>query len=119
MGVHESATMRTVRFHDYGEPADVLRMDQAAVPVPGPGRIRVTVRACGLNPADWALCRGLFPGVLPRGIGLELSGSLTPSGAPLTGAKGSGSLSPRYSGLPMSCVQANADEDHKSLRGQS
>ncbi len=68
------ATMRTIRFHDYGEPADVLRMEQIAIPDPGPGRIRVTVRACGLNPADWALCRGLFPGNLPRGIGLDVSG---------------------------------------------
>jgi hypothetical protein len=76
MGVHESATIRTVRFHDYGEPADVLRMDRVGVPDPGPDRIRVNVHACGLNPADWALCRGLFPGVLPRGIGLELSGTV-------------------------------------------
>jgi NADPH:quinone reductase-like Zn-dependent oxidoreductase len=80
MGVDESATMRTVRFHEYGEPADVLRLDEAAVPDPGPGRIRVTVHACGLNPADWALCRGLFPGNLPRGIGLELSGTVEAAG---------------------------------------
>ncbi len=76
MVVDESsnATMRTVRFHEYGEPVEVLRMDRIAVPNPPPGRIRVAVHACGLNPADWALCRGLFPGRLPRGIGLELSG---------------------------------------------
>jgi NADPH:quinone reductase-like Zn-dependent oxidoreductase len=79
-----SATMRTVRFHDYGEPADVLRLDQAAVPVPGPSRIRVSVHACGLNPADWALCRGLFPGNLPRGIGLELSGTVEAAGEGVT-----------------------------------
>jgi len=72
----ESATMRTVRFHEYGEPADVLRLEQVAVPEPGPDRIRVIVHACGLNPADWALCRGLFPGALPRGIGLEVSGTV-------------------------------------------
>lgn len=72
--VSTPATMRTIRFHGYGEPADVLRMEQADVPDPGTGRIRVAVRACGLNPADWALCRGLFPGKLPRGIGLEVSG---------------------------------------------
>lgn len=78
MSVHESAPalMRTIRFHDYGEPVDVLRLDRVAVPSPGPGRIRVLVHACGLNPADWALCRGLFPGELPRGIGLELSGTV-------------------------------------------
>ena len=76
MGVHESATIRTVRFHDYGEPADVLGLDRVGVPDPGPDRIRFIVHACGLNPADWALCRELFPGVLPRGIGLELSGTV-------------------------------------------
>ena len=76
MTVEESsnATMRTVRFHEYGEPVEVLRLDRIAVPSPPPGRIRVVVHACGLNPADWALCQGLFAGKLPRGIGLELSG---------------------------------------------
>jgi NADPH:quinone reductase-like Zn-dependent oxidoreductase len=76
LGAHEPGTTRAVRFHDYGEPADVLRLDQAPVPDPGPDRIRVIVHACGLNPADWALCRGLFAGQLPRGIGLELSGTV-------------------------------------------
>src|ERR1700722_10147859 len=71
-----SATIAALRFHDYGEPADVLRLDRVAVPAPGPERIRVIVHACGLNPADWALCRGLFPGVLPRGVGLEVSGTV-------------------------------------------
>ncbi|MEK3871056.1 NADP-dependent oxidoreductase [Paenibacillus sp. FSL M7-0831] len=78
------ATMRTIRFHDYGEPAEVLRMEQVAVPEPGPGRIRVTVRACGLNPVDWGICKGLFPGNLPRGIGLELSGIVEAVGADVT-----------------------------------
>ena len=65
---------RTVRFHRYGEPAEVLQLDEAMLPGPGSNRIRVRVHACGLNAADWALCRGLFPGSLPRGIGLEVSG---------------------------------------------
>ena len=68
--------MKTLRFHEYGEPADVLRLDEAAVPDPHPGQIRVRVHACGLNPADWALCRGLFAGNLPRGIGLDVSGTV-------------------------------------------
>ncbi|GGF91390.1 NADP-dependent oxidoreductase [Paenibacillus aceti] len=78
------ATMRTIRFHDYGEPAEVLRMEQVAIPDAGPGHIRVTVRACGLNPVDRALCRGLFPGNLPRGIGLELSGIVDAVGEDVT-----------------------------------
>lgn len=66
--------MRTLRFHSYGEPADVLRLEETAIPDPADGQIRIAVHACGLTPADWALCCGLFPGELPRGIGLEVAG---------------------------------------------
>src|ERR1700691_5932354 len=48
--------MRTVRFRENGEPGDVLHMETAPVPEPGPARIRVAVHACGLNPADWPGC---------------------------------------------------------------
>ncbi|WP_369015953.1 NADP-dependent oxidoreductase [Actinocrinis puniceicyclus] len=77
--------MNAIRFHEYGETADVLRMEQVPVPDPGPGRIRVAVHACGLNPADWALCSGLFPGRLPRGIGLDVSGTVDAVGDGVTG----------------------------------
>src|ERR1700685_4407062 len=79
-----SGTMRTVRFHEYGEPGDVLRLETAPVPDPGPDRIRVAVHACGLAPADWALCRGLFAGQLPRGIGCEVSGNVDAIGDGVT-----------------------------------
>lgn len=80
-------TMRTVRFHHYGEPGDVLRLESAAVPNPGPGRIRIAVLACGLTPADWALCRGLFAGKLPRGIGIDVSGTVEAVGDGVTEAR--------------------------------
>src|SRR3954465_6910216 len=73
-------SMRTLRFHDYGEPADVLRLEETTIPIPGPAGIRVRVHAGGLNPADWALCRGLFAGNLPRGIGLDVSGIVDSTG---------------------------------------
>ncbi|MEV8527264.1 NADP-dependent oxidoreductase [Streptomyces sp. NPDC052000] len=76
--------MRTVRFHEHGEPSDVLRLETAPVPEPGPGRIRVAAHACGLAPADWALCRGLMPGTLPRGIGCDVSGIVEAVGAGVT-----------------------------------
>ena len=66
-------TTRTVRFHTYGAPAEVLHLE-TTLPGPAEQRVRVKVQACGLNPADWALCRGLFAGNLPRGIGLEVAG---------------------------------------------
>ena len=79
-----TSTMRTVRFHEYGEPGDVLRLETTAVPAPGPGRLRVLVHACGLAPADWALCRGLFAGDLPRGIGIDVSGTVDAVGDGVT-----------------------------------
>jgi NADPH:quinone reductase-like Zn-dependent oxidoreductase len=74
-------TMRTLRFHEFGEPAEVLRLEQASRPEPLAGTVAVRVEACGLNPADWALCRGLFPDGLPRGIGLDVCGTVSAIGA--------------------------------------
>ena len=79
------ATMRTVRFHEHGEPLDVLRLDEAVVPTPAADHIRVRVIACGLTPADSALCRGLFAADLPRGVGLEVSGTVDAVGGDVTG----------------------------------
>lgn len=76
--------MRTLRFHEYGAPLDVLRLEDAEPPQPGPGQIRVAVQTCGLTPADWALCGGLFAGGLPRGIGLEVSGTVDAIGDGVT-----------------------------------
>jgi NADPH:quinone reductase-like Zn-dependent oxidoreductase len=67
-------TMRTLRFHEYGEPEAVLRFETGPLPEPGAGRIRVRVHAAGLAPADWALCGGLFAGTLPRGVGCDVAG---------------------------------------------
>ncbi len=73
--------MRALWFHEYGEPVEVLKLDRIAVPGPPPGRIRAIVQACGLNPADWAVCLGLFAGRLPRGIGRERSARAGTPGA--------------------------------------
>jgi hypothetical protein len=38
--------MKAVRFHEYGG-IDVLRVEEVARPVPGPGQVLVEVRAAG------------------------------------------------------------------------
>lgn len=78
--------MKTLRFHAYGEAADVLRLEDAEVLEPREGHIRIAVHACGLNPADWGLCRGLFAGDLPRGVGLDVAGVVDALGAGVTDA---------------------------------
>lgn len=80
-----SDTMRTVRFHTYGEPTEVLQLDHAPLPTPGAEQIRIAVYACALNPADWAICRGLFAGSLPRGVGFDVSGTVDTIGESVTG----------------------------------
>ncbi|MGD0721361.1 MAG: NADP-dependent oxidoreductase [Roseiarcus sp.] len=78
------ANMRALRFHGYGEWADVLRLEDAPVPNPGANQVRVRVHACALNPMDWVLCLGFMPGALPRGIGLDVSGTVDAVGEAVT-----------------------------------
>ena len=71
-----AVSSRVLRFHEIGEPLDVLREERIEVPDPPSGRIRVRVLATGLNPADWELCRGFMAGSLPRGIGYDVAGAV-------------------------------------------
>ena len=67
-------TMKALRLHSHGEPADVLHLEETAIPSPAAGQVRVRVHACALNPADWAVCRGFLPVPPTRGIGFDVSG---------------------------------------------
>lgn len=69
-----AVSSRVIRFHQIGEPLDVLRQERIEIPDPPSGSVRVRVLAAGLNPADWELCRGFMPGTLPRGIGCDVAG---------------------------------------------
>lgn len=80
--------MRTIRYHEYGEPAGVLRLEELPIPAPNAGHVLVRVHACGLNPADWAFCRGLSYRKLPCGIGLDVSGVVTAVGDGVSGVSG-------------------------------
>lgn len=46
--------MRKVSFAEFGGP-EVLQLVEAEEPHAGPGRIRVAVRAAGVNPVDWRI----------------------------------------------------------------
>lgn len=78
-------TMRTLHALSYGEPAEVLQVEDVAIPSPKADRIRVRVHACALNPADWAVCKGFLPVPPPRGIGFDVSGTVDAVGEDVTG----------------------------------
>jgi NADPH:quinone reductase-like Zn-dependent oxidoreductase len=80
-----AVSSRVLRFHETGEPFDVLREERAEVPDPPAGMLRVRVLAAGLNPADWELCRGFMPGTLPRGVGCDAAGVVDAVGDGVTG----------------------------------
>ncbi|MFD0441496.1 NADP-dependent oxidoreductase [Streptomyces indonesiensis] len=70
--------MKALQFDRFGSP-DVIVLRDVPKPEPGPGRIRIAMRACGLTPADWAVVDGLLADQLPRlprGLGVEVAGTV-------------------------------------------
>lgn len=57
--------MRGVRFERFGEPSEVLAVEDMTTPTPGPGEVLVRLRARSINPSDVLTIRGLY-GTLPR-----------------------------------------------------
>ncbi|XKK39319.1 alcohol dehydrogenase catalytic domain-containing protein [Nocardiopsis sp. ARC36] len=80
--------MRAVSFSDYGDPS-VLTVVESEVPEPGPGQVRVAVRAAGVNPFDVKARSGLMaqgrPLPAPRVPGLEAAGVVDAVGEGVTG----------------------------------
>ena len=63
-----SNTVKIVRFHKTG-PAEVLQFDELPLPEPGPGEIRLRVKALGLNRAEVMFRNGQYletPVLRPR-----------------------------------------------------
>jgi NADPH2:quinone reductase len=58
--------MKAIRFAQYGEPTQVLAVEERPLPEPGPGEARVQILASPINPSDLWFVRGLYAGVQPR-----------------------------------------------------
>lgn len=82
--------MRKVSFAEFGGP-DVLQLVDAEEPRPGPGEIRVAVRAAGVNPVDWRIREGQVLGAhpveLPSGVGIDAAGVVDEVGEGVTGVE--------------------------------
>jgi NADPH2:quinone reductase len=72
---------KAIRIHETGG-AEVLRYEDVEVGRPGPGEVRLTQSAIGLNFIDIYLRSGLYPlPSLPSVIGLEAAGTVKEVGA--------------------------------------
>ena len=65
--------MKAVRFTQSGGP-EVLEIVDLPDPHPGPGQVRIAVRAAGVNASDWKKRNGLMDGELPQTLGHEAAG---------------------------------------------
>ena len=94
--------MRAARIHEYGGPA-VIRIDDIAPPVPGPGEVLIRVAATSLNPTETALRSGhlaaMFALDLPLTLGWDVAGTV--DGDPVIGMldAGAAATAERRAGL--------------------
>jgi len=92
------------QFSEYGIP-EVLQVVDVVPPDAGPGQVRLSVRAAGINPVDWKILQGFmqdqFPLQLPAGLGNDVAGVVDQVGAGVSAFKVGDevlglSLSPSY-----------------------
>lgn len=81
--------MKAVRFQQFGGP-EVLEIVELPDPHPGPGQLRIAVRAAGVNPSDWKKRSGLMDDGLPQFLGYEAAGVVDEIGAGVTDEIGAG-----------------------------
>ncbi|MBI4380301.1 MAG: zinc-dependent alcohol dehydrogenase family protein [candidate division NC10 bacterium] len=79
---------RIVRFHQTGGP-EVLKIEQVDVPPPGPGEVRIAVKALGLNRAESMFRSGhyLEQPTFPARLGYEAAGTVEALGEGVQGLK--------------------------------
>jgi NADPH:quinone reductase-like Zn-dependent oxidoreductase len=65
--------VKAIQYNRFGGP-EVLELVEVPDPRPGPGQIRVEVRAAGVNPVDWKMRSGMMGGDLPQTTGREVAG---------------------------------------------
>jgi len=81
--------VKAVRFDGYG-PVDVLTVEDAPQPVPGPAQVLVRVKTAGINPGEAKIREGMgasrWPATFPSGQGSDLAGIVEQAGPGVTGA---------------------------------
>ncbi len=77
--------MKAAQFSRFGGP-EVLEIVDLPDPHPGPGQIRITVRAAGINATEWKLRKGLlnFGAGLPQTTGRDVAGVVDEVGEGVT-----------------------------------
>jgi NADPH2:quinone reductase len=80
------ARMKAIRLSQTGGP-EVLKLEAVALPAPGPGQVRVSHTAIGVNFIDTYHRSGLYKLPLPSGLGSEAAGIVDALGDGVTALK--------------------------------
>jgi NADPH2:quinone reductase len=86
-----TATMWAWQVHEYGDPLEVLRLDEVPIPEPGPGEVRVKVQAIPLNLNDLERITGgnmMVRPEFPYSPGMEVFGIVDACGPGAEGLLG-------------------------------
>src|ERR1700755_2344628 len=75
--------VKPARFSRFGGP-EVLEIVDLPDPHPGPGEVRIAVRAAGVNASDWKRRQRLMHRELPQPLGYEAAGVVDELGAGVT-----------------------------------
>jgi D-arabinose 1-dehydrogenase-like Zn-dependent alcohol dehydrogenase len=78
--------MATMRVAQVSRPKGPFEMVERPIPQPGPGTVRIKVRACGVCHSDSLVKEGAFPGIVyPRVPGHEVAGVIDAIGGGVAG----------------------------------
>ena len=80
--------MKAIRIKEFGGP-EVMVLEESPTPEPGPGEVRVQIKAAGVNPVDTYIRSGGYtakPG-LPYTPGFDAGGTVEAAGPKVKGFK--------------------------------
>ncbi|RVX43235.1 NADPH:quinone reductase-like Zn-dependent oxidoreductase [Nonomuraea polychroma] len=106
-------TAQAVRYRAHGGP-EVLALEEIPMPQPGPGQVRVAVKAAGVNALDWKIRKGLLGTPIdgPQSTGIELAGTIDALGP---GVEGRRLGLPVYGQVPSGAAATHAIADADAL----
>ncbi|TMR23678.1 zinc-binding dehydrogenase [Nonomuraea turkmeniaca] len=109
-------TAQAVRYRAHGGP-EVLTLEEIPMPQPGPGQVRVAVRAAGVNAIDWKIRKGLMGAPIdgPQDTGIELSGTIDALGQGIEGWRVGQAV---FGRVPSGAAATHAIADADALRAK-
>uniref|UniRef100_A0A1B0FDC1 Enoyl-[acyl-carrier-protein] reductase, mitochondrial n=1 Tax=Glossina morsitans morsitans TaxID=37546 RepID=A0A1B0FDC1_GLOMM len=104
---------KTLKFSNYGEPADVLELAQESLPPPEKNQVLVKILAAPINPADINTIQGKYPvkPKFPAIAGNECVGEIQEVGSCVKNLKKGQRVVPFATGLGTWSTHAIYDED--------